>query len=155
MSTKVMIILIAVFILILGAMGGGFFLMWSKIEAANQAPITAEEKQAEKQKPAIDETGPLHPLETFIVNLADEGENRYLRVTMTLEVREKALVDTIQKGLPQIRNAVLMTVPTKKYNEINTLEGKDALRNELIAQINNLLPPESITNIYFTEFVVQ
>jgi flagellar FliL protein len=149
-----MIILIAVFVVILGVMGGGFFLMWSKINAASSPPMAAEEEQAAEQA-VIDKMGPLHPLDTFIVNLADEGGNRYLRVTMTLEVKDPSVIDSIQKGLPQIRNAVLMILPSKKYDDIYTLEGKDALRSELIAHFNSLLPPESITNIFFTEFVVQ
>ena len=155
MSTKVIIILSAVFLLMLGVMGGGFFLMWSKINTANQVPAAEEENKAVETKAAIDNMGPLQPLDTFICNLADEGGNRYLRVTMTLEVKDEEVIDTIQKGLPQIRNIVLMTLPNKKYNDIYTLEGKDALRSELIGQFNNLLPPESITNIFFTEFVVQ
>ena len=155
MSTKVIIILSAVFIFMLSVMGGGFFLMWSKISTASQAPAVEEDKEVAEKKAAIDKMGPLHPLETFIVNLADEGGNRYLRVTMTLEVKDETVVDTIQKGLPQIRNVVLMTLPNKSYNDIYTLEGKDALRSELIGQFNRLLPPESITNIFFTEFVVQ
>ena len=155
MSTKVIIILSAVFLIILGIMGGGFFMMWNKINTAGQVSAAEEKNQVEEKKAAIDKMGPLHPLETFIVNLADEGGNRYLRVTMTLEVKDDSVVDTIQKGLPQIRNVVLMTLPNKTYNDIYTVEGKDALRGELIAQFNSLLPPESITNIFFTEFVVQ
>ena len=80
MSTKFMIILIVVFVLILGMMGTGFFFMWTKLNAVNAQQINTEQDggAATVEPPKI---GPLHPLETFIVNLADEGGNRYLRTT--------------------------------------------------------------------------
>jgi flagellar FliL protein len=48
-----------------------------------------------------------------------------------------------------------MILPTKKYGEISTTDGKVALREQLKEKINTLLAMESVTNIYFTEFVVQ
>jgi flagellar FliL protein len=48
-----------------------------------------------------------------------------------------------------------MLVPAKKYADISTVEGKDVLREELVAKLNSFLKPDSVTNIYFTEFVIQ
>ncbi len=38
---------------------------------------------------------------------------------------------------------------------VTTVEGKSALRNEMLTKINEIMKPEKIKNIYFTEFVVQ
>jgi flagellar FliL protein len=48
-----------------------------------------------------------------------------------------------------------MVLPSKRFEEIRTLEGKTSLRNEIIVSLNGLFGQESISNIYFTEFVVQ
>ena len=43
----------------------------------------------------------------------------------------------------------------KTYKDINTTEGKQALRTQLLAELNKFFSSGSITNLYFTEFVVQ
>jgi flagellar basal body-associated protein FliL len=39
--------------------------------------------------------------------------------------------------------------------EVNNTTGKNALRDELMASLNGFLGAESVTYIYFTEFVIQ
>lgn len=153
MSNKMIIVLVGVFFVMILIMGGGFFFMWSQINqvnAQNGAPAEKEEEPA-----ALKPMGPIFPLETFIVNLADEGGNRYLRVTMNLELGAEDVVDMAKQRLPQIRNCILMTLPSKTYEDIHTVAGKTALRDEIMTGFNDILPAGSITNIYFTEFVIQ
>jgi flagellar FliL protein len=154
MSNKVLIIVAIVFVLLLGMMGTGFFFMWNKMNAANAHSADSGETGAPPAEELV-KIGPIHPLDTFIVNLADEGGSRYLRVTMNLELKDKDAVALVQERLPMIRNGVLMLLPAKKYADISTVEGKDALRDELVAKLNSFLKPDSVANIYFTEFVVQ
>jgi flagellar FliL protein len=154
MSNKVLIIVAIVFVLLLGMMGTGFFFMWNKMNAANAHSADSGEAGAPPAEELV-KIGPIHPLDTFIVNLADEGGSRYLRVTMNLELKDKDAVALVQERLPMIRNGVLMLLPAKKYADISTVEGKDALRDELVAKLNSFLKPDSVANIYFTEFVVQ
>ena len=154
MSNKFMIIIIIVFVLLLGMMGTGFFFMWNKLNAVNAQQIESEQGNGTPvaEAPKI---GPLHALDTFIVNLADEGGNRYLRTTMNLELKDEESNSMLQERLPMIRNSILMILPTKKYDDISTIEGKTALRDEMVSKLNAFLAPGSITNIYFTEFVIQ
>lgn len=154
MSNKVLIIVALVFLVLLGMMGTGFFFMWNKMNAANAHSADSGETGAPPAEELV-KIGPIHPLDTFIVNLADEGGSRYLRVTMNLELKDKDAVALVQERLPMIRNGVLMLLPAKKYADISTVEGKDALRDELVAKLNGFLKPDSVANIYFTEFVVQ
>ena len=57
--------------------------------------------------------------------------------------------------LPQVRDAFLMILPTKHFDDISSTEGKMALRDELLASLNGFLTTGQINNIYFKEFVVQ
>lgn len=155
MSRKMLIIvIIGVAVFIVGAVGAGFFMMWNKVNSIQMlaAPAESSEQEESDSEPKI---GPIHPLDTFIVNLADEGGNRYLRTTLKLELADDRSVDFVQKRLPLIRDSILMTLPTKRYEDINTVEGKMMLRDELIRKLNVIMVPGSISNIYFTEFVVQ
>ena len=89
------------------------------------------------------------------MNLADKGGNRYLRVTMDLELGNSDLETEITKRLPQVRDSILMILPTKRFEDISTVQGKTALRDEMLATLNGYLTQGKITNIYFKEFVVQ
>ena len=167
MSKKWLIIIIAVFVLVMGMIGGGFFLMWKQMSAAvaqvqqngNQGDGQVQEAvQPEEEEVSI---GPLYKLDTMIVNLADHGGKRYLRVTMEMELKtgegseDSEFTGEIDKRLPQLRDTILMILPSKQYADISTTAGKIALRDEIMAKLNSFLKKGQINTIYFTEFVVQ
>jgi flagellar protein FliL len=156
MSKKTMIIIGLAILIFMGAIGGGFFMLWTKMSQMNapgaEVTATAEGEEGEEKADAI---GPMYSLDSFVVNLAEEGSNRYLRVTMELELDNEALKTELTQRLPQVRNAMLMILPTKKTADINTVDGKLALRDQLIDEINTFLTTGQVTNIYFTEFVIQ
>jgi flagellar FliL protein len=152
MSKTVLIIIISVAVLFMGMVGAGFFILWNKISQVPVDPSKVAEMAVEEEENVI---GPLYPLDTMIVNLSDDGGKRYLRVTMALELSDPESADTIESRLPQIRDAVLMILPTKTYDDVSTTDGKIALRNQVMEKINTLMTKGRVNNIYFTEFVVQ
>ena len=155
MSNKILLILVGVLCLLVLGMGGGMFMIYTKL-AGMGAPVESAEadKNSEKAKP--EEPGKMVSLETFIVNLADPGGNRYLRVTMDLEVTGgKPGEDELAKRVPHLRDAILMILPTKRYADISTTEGKTTMREELTGAINGLLATAKVSRIYFKEFVIQ
>ena len=159
MSNKTLILIVAAVILFMGMIGGGFFLMWTKMSATlAQVQNPPGENATEEEEPPPEEQvtiGPIYKLETMIVNLADQGGKRYLRITMELELSSPELTAEIDKRLPQLRDAVLMILPTKTYADIGTTQGKIALRDELLAKLNSFLKTGTVNTIYFSEFVVQ
>lgn len=152
MSKTVLIIIISVAVLFMGMVGAGFFILWNKIAQVPMDATALEEMPVEEEENSI---GPLYSLDTMIVNLSDQGGKRYLRVTMALELSEPEAVTTIESRLPQVRDAILMILPTKTYDEISTTEGKIALRTQVMGKINDLMTKGRVNNIYFTEFVIQ
>ncbi len=151
---KLMRIIIIAFAVLLVLMGGGFYVLWNKT-----LPIDPQAEQAENEaaEEAIepDTIRPVFSLDAFIVNLSDKGGTRYLRTTMDLELTNNDTATEIEQRLPQIRDAILMTIPAKTSKDINTIQGKIALRNEIMEKLNAFIKSGSITNIYFTEFVIQ
>jgi flagellar FliL protein len=160
MSKKALIIIIfSAVILFMGMMGAGFFVLWTKMSAAvaqvQGGQGAAETEAAAEEEPEATTLGTIYKLETMIVNLADKDGKRYLRITMELELKNPDLIKEIEMRLPQLRDSILMILPTKFYEDIGTTPGKIALRDELIARLNSFLKTGQITTIYFTEFVVQ
>ena len=153
MNKKIIIIFASVAFVFMCLVGGGFFMMWTKIASLMPEEEIAEEIVEEEEE--ITKIGEMFPLDTFVVNLADQGGKRYLRATMQLELGEEETVATFEQRLPQIRDVVLTILPTRQFAEIRTVEGKTALRMEIMNKLNELLSGESVANIYFTEFVIQ
>jgi flagellar FliL protein len=151
MSNKLIFLIVAVLLVVTLGLAGGFFMMWNKLSDLNiQANAAVEDQQDQTAAP-----GTLFPLDTFIVNLADQERNRYLRVTMDLELAAATDAGKLTKKLPQVRDSILMILPSKQFDDIASMEGKIALRDEIIAKLNTLFARSVVTNIFFTEFVVQ
>ena len=153
MSKKAIIILSSVALVFMVLVGSGFFMMWTKIASLMPPEEVVEEIPEEVEE--VMTVGEMFPLDTFVVNLADPGGKRYLRATMQLELAPDEHTETLENRLPQIRDVVLTILPTKEFKDIRTVEGKSALRTELLGRLNEVLNGESVANIYFTEFVIQ
>ncbi len=149
-SKKKLIIIVAVLVLLIGG-GVGAFLFLGGDE---DEKISPEQEQAELEKQAK-QVGPMVNMDSFIVNIMDDNESRYLKATITIEVNgEEASMELTQR-MPQVKDAVLLLLGSKTFGEISDLQGKIQLRAELINKINSILLKGKVKRIYFTDFVVQ
>jgi flagellar FliL protein len=155
MSNKILVLLIGVLMVFMLGLGGGLFMMWNKLSDLNAQSVANASEKAGAEGNVEVPVGPIFSLDTFIVNLADQGGNRYLRVTMDLELGSPELETEISQRLPQVRDSILMILPTKRFEDISTVQGKISLRDEMLETINGFLAQGKITTIYFKEFVVQ
>ena len=153
MSKKVLIIIIIAGLFFLASMGGVFFLLWNKLASLESQNKEVVEEASEQEQ--TDSIGTIYSVDTFIANLASSNGKRYLRVTMGLDYNENELAEELDGRLPQIRDSILMILTTKRFEEVDNIDGKIALRNEIIEKLNSFLQKGSINNIYFTEFVIQ
>jgi flagellar FliL protein len=100
-------------------------------------------------------------IEPFVVNLADPGSRRYLRLNLKLELKKPEETEPLLEArMPQMRDAVLLLLSSKTTDQLLGPEGKTALRQELIEQINQALNRKQkkkklVKNLYFTEFLIQ
>jgi len=99
--------------------------------------------------------GTVFPLEPFIVNIYDGQEVRYLKVKVEFEMSGPEIKPEIDARQAPLRDAILVLLTTKTLQEIQDLQGKNQLREEILASVNKILPPGKVTRIYFTDFVVQ
>lgn len=148
-SNKKLIIIIAAVVMLLAGVGVGtyLFLGQKKTSAPGQ-------EQSEAQKP-LKTVGPMVNIDPFIVNILDDDQSRYLKAAITIEVDSDRTSQQITDRLPQIKDAILLLIGNKTFNELNDLQGKLQLRAELINRINSILVNGKVKHIYFTDFVVQ
>lgn len=107
-----------------------------------------------------------------IINLSDPAGNKYIRVTVALEFQpndnrflsmtpeEKqayitAFTNEVNAKMPVIDDTIIAVISTKKYDELYTADGKDALRQQLVDLINARLQGYKVLTLYFTEFVME
>ena len=152
---KNIIIIAVVAVVLLGGVGGGLFMMWSKLSAL-EARLQEDTGPEEGEEAVVDEAPkPIFKMATLIANLADPGGRRYLRATMDLEIQAQEDEQKVEGRIAQVKDATLKIFSTRTFEDINGIAGREALRDELIAKLNEILKGEIISNIYFSEFVIQ
>ena len=149
-SKKKMIIIIAVVLVLLIGGGLGAFLLLGN----DAGKISPEQEQAELEKQAK-QVGPMVNIDSFIVNILDDAESRYLKAAITIEVDGEEASMELSQRMPQVKDAILLLVGNKSFSELQDLQGKIQLRAELINKINSILLRGKVKRIYFTDFVVQ
>jgi flagellar protein FliL len=97
----------------------------------------------------------IYPLEPFIVNIYDGQELRYLKIKIEMEMVGVGVKAEIDARLAPIRDAILVLLSAKTLQDIQDVQGKNQLKDEILGAINKVLPPGKIAKIYFTDFVVQ
>jgi flagellar protein FliL len=98
-------------------------------------------------------------LEEFVVNLRDTSESRYLKVNMVLAVEGAAEAGGHGEGgspdEAKIRDAVITVLTKKTYSDLQSVQGKADLKEELKSALNYVLEGTKVHDIYFTSFAMQ
>jgi flagellar FliL protein len=157
-TSRKLILIFLVLTLLAGGGGGAYY--W-RVRAASRERV-AREAADKKEKPgdqpvksADAEVTQVIELQPFIVNLADKNESRYLRMTISLGIAEvgEAKVDPL--FTTKIRNAILAAISTRTSDQILTVEGKAALRKEMLSAAREAASKPEILTIYITDFIIQ
>lgn len=128
-----------------------------KVTAAKEV-VEKIDSGGEKPLEAIGEesvVGVIHPLGTFVVNLLDPGNLRYVNCRIELEVGDSGVVKQVNAREAQFKDAVISLLGNKTYEDIMGIEGKTRVREELMVRFNRLITEGQISRVYLTEFVVQ
>lgn len=129
-------------------------------EDAEEGEETAKSKSGSSPEalksalPEDEEVKQVVELQPFVVNLADAEQARYLRLTVSVGVGESGeKPDSL--FITRVRNAMLEVLSGKASDEILTVEGKKALRKELLAAAQAASEEPHVQAIYITDFIVQ
>ncbi len=89
------------------------------------------------------------------VNLADKEPIRYLKLGMDVELTTPQAAKNLQGQIAKVRDAIIITLSSKYYNELSTTAGKLKIKNEISSRLNQIIGAPRVVQIYFTQFVVQ
>jgi len=153
-SSKLKWILL-IFILLM-VVGGGiaawFLLLNDKISLSggSNAP-RVERVEAQPVSPI----GTIIPLAQFTTNLADPLGQRFIRLTLEVEVADKRVGNEIMQQNARIRDSIIMLLGSKSFADIATLESRLMLRSEITDRLNAILGPGKVYQVFITDMVVQ
>jgi flagellar protein FliL len=98
-------------------------------------------------------------MEPFVVNLADAGATRFLRVNLALAVRggEEVAKEIEENALEKarIRSAILELLAQQQSDTLATPEGKDELKKLIAERSQHAAHELEVVDVLFTEFVIQ
>lgn len=152
---KTFFISLAVVILIF-SLGGGFGAWYfmkvragldQKKDPAQQVPVPALTQQAQ--------IGPMVNIDEFIVNIISGEAAHYVKASLTFELTNDQVKAEVEQRMPQVRDAILLLIGNKTYEELQDLQGKKQLKAELLEKINTFLQTGKVASVFFTNFVVQ
>ena len=147
-------------ILSVAAVGGaGYYLIHSgKLRLQTAPPVDAAAAAHAKTHAVV--------LEPLVVNLADGSGGAYLRASITLSVADaagdaakdekKSEEAKAGKGTDAaVRDTALTVLARQTSESLLTPDGKERLKKELKAALAERNPEIKVTDLFFTEFLVQ
>jgi flagellar FliL protein len=95
-------------------------------------------------------------LADFTINTSDVDEQHVIRVTIALAYTQKdaAVSAELAQREAQIRDIINRILSSKRKDEIDSIEGKENLKNEIKNAINNILVNGKIKDVYFIDFFI-
>ncbi len=148
------IVKIVLFVVMLAVMGGGSFMVVQKVIRPKVAP---EEETTEDTTPPVPEPGELFVIEDLVINPAGTRASRFLRVAAALEypIDEAAVGAELEQRRFQFRDLFITEFSSRTLDELVDAQVKEEIREELLSRLNRKINAGKLTNLYFTEYVIQ
>lgn len=151
---KLKLILLLVLALLL-AIGLSVGATWFFLHKADSKP-EASPVQATNVKPAAIYE-PLSP--AFVVNFNQNGRQRFMQVSITMQGRDQAALDALKVHMPVIRNNLVMLFSGQGFDTLATPVGQEMLRQKATASVQEVAQKEVgklvVDQLLFTNFVLQ
>jgi flagellar FliL protein len=135
--------------------GGGAFFVLTRSSAADPAQGAPGAHGAPPAAGAPAASGPLLKLDPFVANLNEPDGNRYIKVTVAVEVADDVALAAADKLVPRLRDAVLVFLSSLGVTDTQGAEGKEAIRKELLDRARKVLGERVAKNVFYSEFVLQ
>lgn len=148
-ALKWVVMILAVVLLGGGAVGGAlYFVLGGDEEVADPAA-------ADAKRPLVYKA--LEP--ELLGNIEGPGRIRFVQVGVVMAMRDPKAIEAVDQHSPMIRNDLIMLLSGKNYEQLNSAEGKEQTRQEMLETIRAVLERSTgdpgVESIYFTSFVMQ
>ncbi len=147
------IILLLVLLLLGGAAAGAwFFFLQDMLMPSDDAAKKEEVVEVKQQASPV---GTAVPLPVFTTNLADPLGQRFIRLSIEVEVADSKAADELARLNARVRDSILLLLSSKTYADIATTESKMMLKSEITDRLNSILGPGKVYQVFITDMVIQ
>ena len=159
--------------------------MYVSLDASFTSKISKllpDAEQSEEEGDEEKQEGVLLDLGEFILNLADVGSRRYLKVGVALELSKTeaelamlaapakasghgegaapdpmaTIISEMDRYKPAIRDAVISVLSNKTSDELSTPTGKEIAKEEILEMVNTIFEGQrEVMRISFGQFIIQ
>ena len=172
-SKKKLFLMIGILVVLLGVLGaGGFFgYKWWMAKQAAAGSDNATEQKAEGGEKKDDKgghgekkdekgsagegAGEMVSIPPLLVNLAEPQGRRYLKLALDIELKDKQAAEQLNKNMPKVKDALLLLLSSKTYEDLGSLENKILLKKEIVERLTLVLGEQKVLRVYITEIVIQ
>jgi flagellar FliL protein len=151
---KKVIIIAAAAVVLVGAVIGALF-AFGVIGGHHKGDEALSADPAQAAKP-VDPAAvlPTVTLEPFVVNLADADANRFLKVTVVVELTKQDLAPMLEKRKDRVKDAIITLLSSKTAAQVRDGKGKLKLKQEITLRLNEILGSNAVNKVMFTEFII-
>ena len=120
-----------------------------KVVSERELASIHEELQKELSQVPI-----MYTMETFNTNL-NGLPRKFVRLEVSVEMYSQEGFEELFSNDGKARDALMRILNGKQLEDIETVQGKLHLKNEIAGELNDLLHKGVVKNVYFTKFQVQ
>lgn len=144
MNYKMLASIVILVIIITGVASFTFFTYFS---------VSGDEENREEVQ-SIEDIRPTYQVGDFTVNISNNNQISFVRASLVFELENAELAEELDKRSSQIRDRIISTLRAQN-EEILEEPGADTIKEIVKEQINQLLISGKVTNVWFTDLVVQ
>ncbi|WP_256208185.1 flagellar basal body-associated FliL family protein [Halanaerobium congolense] len=90
----------------------------------------------------------------FVVNIANNSQINFIRASLVFEIEEDELIEELEKRKPQVRDAIITTLRSQNESILKEANAQ-TIKKIIKSEVNEILRSGEVTNVWFTELVVQ
>jgi flagellar protein FliL len=136
--------------------GGGAYLVYAATLGFKSPKVTEDElnKEMLEFRKTLEEPSIYYTMDAFNTNL-DGLPRRFIRVEVSVEMYDKEGFEELVTLGGHARDSIMRILNGKRFDQIETVQGKLQLKNDIISYLNDALKRGVVKNVYFTKFQVQ
>ncbi|MEX0769785.1 MAG: flagellar basal body-associated FliL family protein [Balneolaceae bacterium] len=94
-------------------------------------------------------------LENIIINPAESNGNRYLVLSLAIELDTQGDLSEIDQMRVEVLDTVNFLLVKKTTDELSDRDQREAIKQDLKDEINTIFNRSMVRNLYFTKYVIQ
>ena len=146
MNYKMLALIVVLVIIITGVASFTFFTYFS---------VSSNEDESQENKiSSVEDIRPTYQVGDFTVNIAENDRISFVRASVVFELESSEMTEELKKRKAQIRDRIISTLRAQN-KEILEEPGADTIKGIVREKVNEILISGKITNVWFTELVVQ